>query len=495
MSEQKHIIKRQVIELQMQGVEEATQLQARVSRIYREQIVPLIDRYCGQLSGPDKLHRFDSLVVDVGPIRVNELETELAARVGAELRRILAEKIAEQEQNPNQDLKETSRLELFVFFARTGSLPWWGDISQPQALADNLQELLLNSPARLRKTLQQFLPEQKPRLRLVNTYNNELLGGLAALLLPLFKEDLNHDLKALFVSLQRIKLLTGLPANRIRQSLWNNILYLCSLDGPNYPTREDFYRGVLGRVAVDLGINYFSLVRDLNQDLISSKEYIAYPLQGIIEKLYRKFSDFPNPPDSVAQEQEFLNPNQPISSVLGAASAIDSGFSEADELYIGNAGLVILWPFLSHFFARFDLLDDQQFKDSASQQRAVGLLQLIATGEPAFPEYLLPLNKIICGMELTDIFDFGLPVREFEAEECLDLLGAVIQQAPILNEMSVAGFRNSFLLREGILSSRDGAWLLQVERETYDIVLERFPWSWEWLKLPWMEAPVRVEWL
>ena len=60
--------------------------------------------------------------------------------------------------------------------------------------------------------------------------------------------------------------------------------------------------------------------------------------------------------------------------------------------------------------------------------------------------------------------------------------------------MSIAGFRGTFLLRQGILGQRDGAWLLRVERETYDIVLERFPWSVDWVKLPWMEAPLRVEW-
>ena len=60
--------------------------------------------------------------------------------------------------------------------------------------------------------------------------------------------------------------------------------------------------------------------------------------------------------------------------------------------------------------------------------------------------------------------------------------------------MSITGFRGSFLLRKGLLESRDGAWLLRVEKESYDVVLERFPWSFSWVKLPWMKAPLRVEW-
>ena len=41
---------------------------------------------------------------------------------------------------------------------------------------------------------------------------------------------------------------------------------------------------------------------------------------------------------------------------------------------------------------------------------------------------------------------------------------------------------------------RDGSWLLRVERRGYDLVLDRFPWAFDWLKLPWMEMAMRVEW-
>jgi len=71
---------------------------------------------------------------------------------------------------------------------------------------------------------------------------------------------------------------------------------------------------------------------------------------------------------------------------------------------------------------------------------------------------------------------------------------AAIAQAPILRQMSVAGFRGSFGLREGQLSSRDGHWLLQVERQTFDVVIDRFPWSAALVRLPWMPALLQVQW-
>jgi hypothetical protein len=161
---------------------------------------------------------------------------------------------------------------------------------------------------------------------------------------------------------------------------------------------------------------------------------------------------------------------------------------------VENAGIVVLWPFLGHLFERLGLLADTKLRDRRALHRAAGLLQHLATGglEPA--EHQLPLIRVLCGMETTEVFDFGPPITEAEAEECTNLLRSAIASAPILNEMSIEGFRGSFLIRKGAIGARDDTWLLRVERATHDVVLDRFPWGMSWVKLPWMEAPLCVEW-
>ena len=74
------------------------------------------------------------------------------------------------------------------------------------------------------------------------------------------------------------------------------------------------------------------------------------------------------------------------------------------------------------------------------------------------------------------------------------MLAAVIDHAPILDAMPIPRFRASFLQRAGVLGVRAGSWLLTVERQPYDLVLERFSWSWAWVKLPWMPDALTVEW-
>jgi hypothetical protein len=175
-------------------------------------------------------------------------------------------------------------------------------------------------------------------------------------------------------------------------------------------------------------------------------------------------------------------------------AAVDLTFSDIDEIYVENAGLVILWPFLQNFFTHLGLIEKKQFRDPAARQRAVGLLQYVAAADPQPPEFLLPLNKVLCGMPVDDVFDFGPEITGVEMEACTDLLTAAIHHAPILRDMSVDGFRGTFLLRQGQLSVRDGNWLLRVQRETHDIVLDRFPWSVALVRLPWMPVLMPVEW-
>jgi hypothetical protein len=71
----------------------------------------------------------------------------------------------------------------------------------------------------------------------------------------------------------------------------------------------------------------------------------------------------------------------------------------------------------------------------------------------------------------------------------------VIGNVPVWKSLSPEGLRQAYLQRKGVLSARNGHWLLQVERKTHDVLLERVPWSFQTIKLPWMNTLLFVEWL
>lgn len=463
MSTQRHIIKRQVIELTVQGTTRAQPLQDEVSRIYRQRLIPVIEQCLSEMSDPDKLYRIESLELDLGPLNLQHLEEDFVEKVSHSLRREFAAQIRNLESAPDtvpQSPGTTSQLELFANFARTGHLPWWADASNPHLLAENLNALLDASPKIFSPLLQELARDQHTRQRLLNQYTDEQLTALVGLLVPAFRVSLERTYLALLQLSQNPGMIPGWQNFQLRKSLWNNFLLVASLGGQAY-TLQDFYLAVFKRIATELKITSKTFISEMQQVVANENAGISTPPEN-------------------AKEQP----------------AIQSGLhvSEADEIYITNAGLVILWPFLQNFFDYLNLLEARQFKDRTAQNRAVGLLQFLATRETVSPEYLLPLNKILCGLDVEEVFDSGAPLSDSEAEECERLLEAVIAQAPILHEMTPDGFRGTFLLRAGKLSLHDGVWLLQVEKETYDVVLERFPWRWAWIKLPWMDTPLRVDW-
>ena len=167
-----------------------------------------------------------------------------------------------------------------------------------------------------------------------------------------------------------------------------------------------------------------------------------------------------------------------------------------DSRAVATAGLCLLWPFVARFFARLGLLDatEAAFRTPAAMHRGVLLLHHLATGEVDAPDYALDLPKVMCGLPPPAPHHPLTPVSADEAAESDRLLQAAIAHAACLGEMSPDGLRGTFLARAGILGTRDGSWLLRVERQPADILIERFPWRTDWVRLRWMQAPMRVEW-
>ncbi len=171
-----------------------------------------------------------------------------------------------------------------------------------------------------------------------------------------------------------------------------------------------------------------------------------------------------------------------------------SAWHGPDEVSVPNAGLVVLWPFIGHFFRHLELVQGDRFVSPPARHRAVGLLMHVASGDRFPNELESPLARVLCHLPFDQILAFETEVTEREATEGDTLLQAVIAQAPTLRTLTADSLRGTFLLRPGVLSKQGPAWKLQVNRKDHDIVLERVPWSYQWVRLPWMTAPIEVMW-
>jgi hypothetical protein len=160
-------------------------------------------------------------------------------------------------------------------------------------------------------------------------------------------------------------------------------------------------------------------------------------------------------------------------------------------IFINNAGLVLLHPFLGRLF---DALGVSAGGRLLQPGRALHLLHYLATGSASAPEYELVLPKLLCNVPLTQPVAPDIVLGEDERAECESLLDAVIGHWSALRGTGADGLRAAFLLRAGKLSRRDGDWLLQVEPDTADILLNQLPWGFSPVRLEWMDRLMWVEW-
>jgi hypothetical protein len=162
--------------------------------------------------------------------------------------------------------------------------------------------------------------------------------------------------------------------------------------------------------------------------------------------------------------------------------------------YINNAGLVLLHPYLNIFFNALGLLGKRAFKSPAAQDKAVQLLGFLASGETDIPEYDLVFPKLLCGLLPEDPVDRFIELTELDKTEANQLLEAVINNWNALGSTSADGLRGNFLMREGKLQWQGDEWRLRVTQTSYDLLLNRLPWSISVVRLPWMPWALKTEW-
>jgi hypothetical protein len=169
-----------------------------------------------------------------------------------------------------------------------------------------------------------------------------------------------------------------------------------------------------------------------------------------------------------------------------------SGEIPGDAVFIGNAGLVLLHPFLPRLFASLQIADGDVLKDPGT---ALQVLHYICTGQRIAVDHELILPKILCGIPTDAFVAVEDPLHEAHCHETERMMQAAIQHWSALRSTSIDGFRESFLQRAGKLAfDEDAGWSLFVEVKTFDILVNHLPWGFGRIRLPWMKAMLQVQW-
>ncbi len=161
-------------------------------------------------------------------------------------------------------------------------------------------------------------------------------------------------------------------------------------------------------------------------------------------------------------------------------------------VYVENAGLILLHPFLKMLFQNCNLLDEKN--TIINKELAVHILHFAATKQEQDYEYTMLFEKFLCGLPLEYPIKREVDIEEYQKNHVEELLTAVVSHWTTLKNSSTDILRSEFLQREGKLDSMDANPKLTIEKKTQDILLDKIPWNISIVKIPWIEKIIYTEW-
>jgi ADP-ribose pyrophosphatase YjhB (NUDIX family) len=447
-------------------------------------------------------------------------------------------------------------LEIVLFFLETGALPWFASAAELLNISDKVSVLLQEQPEQLRPALAKQLENPVSRRRAVYQFEDHLLEKILPLISPSMQPGFT-ELAFFLTRIISDMAIPGLPEGDLKYLLLERAIEYAVFKLPEEQAQRGMFEMVLSIVADRVPERSAEFLESFEEaarkelpekvtvKLVRHLALFENPRDRLAEtgrvaelfteqflrsqgesELFSGFSE--KGPESIPGNEKNRTQNQlhkrrpegSVSTDMGPPRIIPeaderrpNGFeirerqadskrqldrrvdeSQVFSLYVQNAGLVLFHPYLYRFFEKLKLIEDGRFENNIFRVRAAFILQWLASGKQSPPEYMLPLNKILCGLEIYEPFPRDILLTEKEIEACDGLLETVVEHWSALKNTSAEGLRKSFVQREGVLEKEGRNWRLRVERKSYDLLLEKLPWGLSMIKLSWMKTLIMVEW-
>lgn len=490
----RHIIGKQFLELQYNGNTDGIALQKTTENILYKELLPHMEALFDRYGAGNEVICIDQVRLEI-ELDAKDLENNLSVKIINEMAGALARKIEQLGAN-RQPITETTAarfIKLLIFYLRNGYLPWWSSINgSAEWHAFVLANLSAELPAHNLFQLCLVMHEERVQQRIAVQFDEacfwELMKKMpgAAAAITNWQEDLRllttwlqrSDLQQLFLVNSRLTLLKLLAPSSVSGSYGYSYEEISRQFAEMVKTELE--QLLAAPVFLKEAGSFPAIVSELkNNDL---KNLFVINIQaetGHKNKISRPVPKKPPPP---VHEEENTLPL--VNHNTGETTA-------ENPVYISNAGLVIVAPYLGVFFSPLGLVKENKVTDHT---RAVALLQYIVTGENGVEEFETVLPKLLCGMSLYEPLKAKYSLTENEQDNVEELLQTIIANWPVLKTTSVAGLRQSFLQREGRLNYLQDHWHLKVQQLSYDMLLDQLPWNIKMIKLPWMTSLLTVEW-
>ncbi len=165
---------------------------------------------------------------------------------------------------------------------------------------------------------------------------------------------------------------------------------------------------------------------------------------------------------------------------------------EQAQLLVENAGLIIIHPFLKHFFSGIGLLNEEN--KLTDKVLAAHALHYVATGREQDFEQAMSFEKYLVGIDPFESIPREIALSDAIKNEAENLLNAVRANWKPLQSSSITALRETFIQRPGKLINESPNPRLVVERKTVDVLMNQLSWTISIVRLPWLDELIFVEW-
>lgn len=513
MSEiQNHKIQTASLLVDFEGMEEGLGVQDSLGLLFYEKIKPALEKAFDNYGDPKATIFFEKLELDCGQISYENWEEKIVKQVLIQLE--------EKMKSPTGIKKEIvpaekKAEEVFFHFLAKGYFPWNSTFAKPKDLEESiliefsvlekLKSVFLSNPAILRRFSSSFSTDFVSRLIELFIENSDskslaLVKHLQTQKKPIVQRDLFYALILSYANhlpFSISKFLENLVCNFSVENLSSLGEYIAEEFGEEKDVWKEIKSVGYKSVSPEFRVRFSYLIQIilkkdplfLKRRMTSLKDIeflktVLSPNNGLnttFKSMEKKINLKSDP------ESQFENTGIKKSNIQDVQE-IEEG------IFIENAGLVLLHPFLAGLFSNLQLTENGKFVTDSDQSVATRILQFLVYGENEVAENFYPLNKILCGMEISQVLGEEIEIGQETKIEGEELLQAVIGHWSVLKNTSLEGLRETFLQRNGKISRVEKGWKLQVERKTVDVLLAKLPWGIGIIKLPWMTEMMYVEW-
>lgn len=487
-SSNKNIICKQLVELQFSNNADAFVLQESANAWCLEQLVPAIDKKMERFSSVEHIIKFDKISVIIDDTSMM-LDGGLVDKIVSEIEQIIEAQLtgSMQQSSAVTITKEKSYLQALIYFLEKGYLPWWSNTKYSNTFYEQFEQLKSGNINIEDVALLKSILTEVNVIRRLATADDRLLETVLYIITG--KTHKASETIGLIYTLASLINREGEKRSFIVEA--KSIMLEDILTDANISFDEKYSKKLMFLLVNNYGGNVDDIIGFLERGRIAT--VLLSERFPVLYETIKKIKSAQHLPDTEPQKlaiEKSADNNARSNNHLHAASA---SLKETDsEMYINNAGLIILAPFIEKLFTNIGIAENGTVN---SKDLGVAMLHFLATGREEYAEFELVLPKILCGMMPSENIMIIKKIPPTFITEANELLFSVINHWDVLKDTSVEALQVSFLLRPGKLSLKKDTWLLQVEQKPYDMLLQQLPWGIGLIKLPWMQHLIKTEWI